>query len=107
MGHPVAAVGRQLAGLLALMFAALSGFQLGKHVSVWMYVREHGGVVPLDAVMLALPFAMAAFAASIASRSRSVPAISAMVLMVFATVGMLTQRFTSQKPAAQVEDAGR
>lgn len=105
----VAALGRQVAGLLALMFGSVAGFQMGRHVSLWMQVRQHGGALPADAASLALPFAIAAFAAAMASRSRSVRAITAGLLIVFATVGMLAQRLMTPPPAdlpAVQTDAG-
>lgn len=96
---------RQLAGLLGLLFGALSGFQLGRHVSMWMYAREHGGVVSTEAVALSLPLMMAAFAAAMASRNQVARAMTGIALIVFATIGMLTQRFAEPKDAIGA-DAG-
>ena len=107
MGQRAVAVGRQVAGISSLLFAAFSGYQLGRHISLWMYVREHGGVLPADAAMLALPFAIAAFAASIASRSRTLPVMAAMALMLTATLGMVSERISiSQHAPALSVDAG-
>lgn len=75
---------------------------------MWMAAREHGGVISADAAGLALPFAIAAFAAAMASRSQTVRAVTAGLLIVFATLGMLTERlWSSPPPEPPAIDAGQ
>ena len=104
----VVAIGRQISGLLALLFGSVAGFELGRHITFWMAARAGGGVIPQDAAALALPLTIAALAAAAASRSQSVRALTAVVLILFATAGMVTERLASRvtTPAALGDDAG-
>lgn len=89
------------------MFGAFSGFQLGRHVSIWMYAREHGGVVSTDAVALAMPVMMAAFFAAMASRNQVARALTGAAILIFATVGMISERVKAPASvSAQSADAG-